>query len=121
MNCKICGNNLYDELDLRTLFSIKYFYHKSCYDKINKDINIQVIPIEKNVIELIELEGIKMDFDYDFCFLLMAGRMVEYLLNNSDWSIVYFYNQIEYDLIPDIGRYLLLKLSKNKLIFIREL
>lgn len=118
MNCRVCGLNLYKEMDLRQIFKPVYRIHVNCEKHIVVRSKREVIPIERNVIYFDYLYDEKLNLNYDYLFFeSMLFCLLQYI-ENHDWSIMYFYEEEEYNNLSDESKYLLLKLGQKPIVFI---
>lgn len=117
MYCKICGNHLYEELDIRVLFKWKYYIHLNCEVYKFYDLKTEIIPIENNIIEFVYLLEEEMKIIEENLFFFYGFKYFDYLLKKEDWSIAFWYEKMEYDNLPDMDKYLFFKLSNYKIIY----
>lgn len=119
MYCRICAKHLYENIDFGNIFKWNNHTHFECEKYIVDKWKYIMIPIEQNEIKFYyKYDTKKIGFNYEYLWSRTMWYPLSELSNNEDWSIAYFYEENQYDLVEDIGKYLLLKLAKNKLIFI---
>jgi len=123
MYCKVCGKHLFENLDLRVLFKLKYNVHIDCEVFLN-DIWIEsVFPIENNEILFNYLDtslNSTKDLCIDYIYDLNLKYIYQKIVDNHMWSIVIFYDEEVFSKLTDIELELLLKLSRNPFVFISK-
>lgn len=118
MYCKICGEHLYKDLDIRVLFKTKYEVHKVCEKYMYLESSLQVIPITNNVIHFESLLPYKIKVNEDYIFTYNILRILEKYQDTSLWSVVFIYDEEDYISLNDETKYLLLHLGQKPIVFI---
>ncbi len=118
MNCKVCNKNLYKEMDLRVIFKGKYDTHIECESYIVTESQREVIPIEQNVIYFEYLYEKKETLNYEYLFTQSMIHILKKYNSMQEWSVIYFYEEEEYNSLQDESKYLLLNLGQKPVVFI---
>jgi hypothetical protein len=119
MKCKFCNKELYEHNDFRVLFKWNYIFHLDCEKSINKPCYIETIPIEQNVVHSIFfIEEDLKEINGDNILFFKGQNIVKAVKEISDWSIIYYYDENDFEILRDIDKYHLYKLSSSALIFI---
>ena len=118
MYCKVCGEHLYKDLDIRVLFKTKYEVHKVCEKYMHLESSLEVIPITNNVIYFEYLLPYKININEDYIFTHNILRVLEKYQATYLWSAIFIYDEEEYESLNDETKYLLLHLGQNPIVFI---
>lgn len=107
MNCKYCGEDLYNKITFNNLFRINYFIHLECEMQINMSSDYFVFPLfDKLVMFDYLFPSQYTSSDEDYLFTRYGYILFERALRNLDWSVI---------LIADI------KLDKTTMILVTKL
>jgi len=119
MYCRLCGEHLYKEISFRNLFKMKYNIHIKCEKILDVKEQEVYIPIDQQVIKYVWLFDYKKDnIAYTYIEEKLMGDIIYRQVQSKDWSILYYYDEIEYDTLPDMDKYLLVKLCEESLLFL---
>ncbi|QMS84306.1 hypothetical protein [Candidatus Xianfuyuplasma coldseepsis] len=100
MYCKLCGEHLYKELTFSTLFRWDYWIHDSCLATFHMD-QYTSYPFGRFQCHVWYLFPVGYEAsDEEFLFLKCGHHIVEKIINNRNWSIVLF--------IDDMNQYQML-------------
>lgn len=118
MFCKVCGKHLYESLDMRVLFKWNYEIHIECLKILDKEWEYEVVPIENNEIHHYYFLEKKFELNQEFLWENKVLELIQYVIKEKDWSVLFFYDSTEYDILPDIDLYLMFNLANKRLIYI---
>jgi len=95
MCCKICGKNLYDVITFSNLFKWNYNVHENCLLIVNNDYEYIVFPLSEKIVlydYILEIEY--DDTDTDYIFFHYAKIVFERALNEREWSVILFIDEM---------------------------
>ena len=117
MNCKICNKHLYEKLDIRNILSTKQT-HLQCEEILLIDSQVEVLPITNNVIHFDYLFDKKKDLNYEYLtHFLLIKQLLKYR-SHETWSVVFIYEEAEYERLEAEAKYLLLHFGQKPIVFI---
>lgn len=118
MNCKVCGEHLFKQLDWRSLFLTTSRIHSTCRTVLDKESNVEIIPIQDNIIYFESFFTRNVTINIEFVLPFLELTVIMKYLKEENWSILYFYDEEEYNKLNDETKYLFLHLGQEPYVFI---
>lgn len=95
MYCKLCGEHLYQQITFSTLFKLHYDMHISCEEQF-EETPVSSYPFGRFLLYFKTLFPMGYeDSDEDYIFFHYMGNTLMDTVNNTNWSIVLFVDDME--------------------------
>lgn len=112
INCKICGNSLYQSINFKNMFKMNYEVHDTCLNNLTFNYEEEAIPIQSNMIILdYAFERINLDYDEDYLWQSFFGKVLLRQIKSKRWSMIIILDEMVDNFIHKHNPYLLFNLS----------
>lgn len=119
MECKICGNSLYENITFENLFKKRYEVHTKCVKKLEFNNEQTYLPFSNKSLIIDSLfKYINPDFNCFYLELKYMSNVYKRLFKNKSWSIVLYLEKKEIINFKEIDYEILFSLSKNNVYII---
>jgi hypothetical protein len=118
MECRICGKELYDKIDFRTVFKMNFKTHIRCDEYLKVESQYECFPILDLMVEYNYFFLFQQDIIGDYIELFTVGKVLKRILCESNWSIILWMSISDFTTLPNTTQYLFWKLGKNEIKFV---
>lgn len=113
MKCKICNEDLYKELDFRTIFRRRYAVHYSCLDKLKTTVESITFPITNRLIEYHYIYEVETKLD----MIVVEQLTFHHILKDCEYKLDYWGSIKEFLKLDDDSQYLFWSLQNEVVVF----
>ena len=117
--CRICGENLYKIITFNNIFITNYEFHTNCIDKLDINLEEEVIPIESNIIIYdYVFNNVNANINEEYLWLRYIGNLIEKHTHIEKWSMIIIYDDFIEIFLKKMNPYLLINLTNNPIILL---
>lgn len=118
-NCKICNEDLYKDISIRNIFKLNYTVHDKCINNLMINNDRLVFPIENNMIYYDYIfHHINSEYNMEYLESHYLKKVLSRNLDNSDWSIIIYYEDGLFTAFTDNDKLILFSLANSPILVV---